>query len=222
MVACRGEAITAQQAVLPDLPKVAQLGDDRAIAGEFDRLLFLSFCFRLRRVPEDKLVDLASIEADCLDIEIDILIEEKTDFLAENIEISTCEFGELVVGNDIGPLLGPVHMRELDRRDFLQAKPLCRGMAGVPGEDTAFLVNDDRVVEPELPDRLGDQFNLLAGMRARLARIVFKRADRSVLDVQLLQARHASFPWVAMSKVRKGECYRTAGYIGTKTWGMLL
>ena len=75
-------------------------------------------------------------------------------------------------------------MDDQDGRHLGQGKQARRLVAGVPGDDGAFMVDDDRVGEAEVADRCGDLLDLPRVVPARVARRRLEQADRAQLDPQ--------------------------------------
>jgi HEAT repeats/Armadillo/beta-catenin-like repeat len=89
----------------------------------------------------------------------------------QHFAIPTGLFGDLIVGDHIGPLLSLAEMVETDDRHVghtLQARGLKTPMAS---KDHVAFVDDQRVQESKLPDAGGDLADLLSRMRSGLAEI---------------------------------------------------
>ena len=64
----------------------------------------------------------------------------------------TADFGEAVVGEDVGSALRVGEVAEADAGDGLEGEGLSGEDATVTGDDAVVLVDEDGVVEAELPD----------------------------------------------------------------------
>jgi hypothetical protein len=69
-------------------------------------------------------------------------------------------------------------MVEHDRGDFLETQALGGEHAAVTREDCALLVDENRDIEPERCDALGDAGDLLVGVDARVSLIRPQRLDQ--------------------------------------------
>ena len=83
-----------------------------------------------------------------------------------------------VVGDHEGAPLGRVQVVERDRRRLLEAEVLGGEQAAVAGENHACVVDEDRRVEAERRNALGDAGDLLGGMDAGVARVGSERGQR--------------------------------------------
>jgi hypothetical protein len=89
---------------------------------------------------------------------------------------------ELVVGDDIGPVLRRREVVEHDHRHRVEPEPARRLEPSVAGDHGAVAGGEDRIGPAELHDAGGDLRHLLVRMRARVARIGAQARERPVLD----------------------------------------
>ena len=92
--------------------------------------------------------------------------------------------GNLVVGQPKCPLLGIAKTFKNDGRHLGKRHGLGGKQAPMPGNDRPVRVDQDRVGEPELPDRGHDLFDLAWRVRARIVRAGNEAAERPVSDAE--------------------------------------
>lgn len=92
--------------------------------------------------------------------QIEIERGELAELFLEQIEIPPGIEGDLVVGQAQGSLLRLAQANQLDRRHLGQADRFGRPEPSVAGDNVAFRINQDRIGEPESPDRGDDLFHL--------------------------------------------------------------
>ena len=102
--------------------------------------------------------------------------------LLEQVEVPPGIEGDLVVGQAQGALLGLAQADQLDRRHLGQAQRSGRAQPSVAGDNAAFRITQDRIGEPELPDRGDDLLHLSHRMGARVARVGLEARGCSVGD----------------------------------------
>src|SRR5207248_165498 len=101
------------------------------------------------------------------DVEIDV--DEALQLDRQQLTFPAGVEGELIVGQYIGAPLSRVQMSQAHRRDTVQAEQLCRLDPAMAGDDRTVLSDQNRVVESELPDALGDLPDLFLGMGSGIA-----------------------------------------------------
>ena len=92
------------------------------------------------------------------------------------------ELAKPVVGDHEGAALGLVQMVERDGRNLLEPQAPGGEHPAMAREDAAFLVDEDRDVEPEGRDAVGDAGDLAGDMNARVSRIGRQSLDRQPAD----------------------------------------
>ena len=105
-------------------------------------------------------------------------------FQAQEIFVPSAVQGELVVRDDVSPLLLLGLMAEIDARDLLHSELFCRGKPPVSGNDSLVAVDEYRIRETKLPDAPGDLRNLLFRMRSWIFFVRHNIIQRPVLDIQ--------------------------------------
>ena len=142
--------VAAQQAVIAKLPQLpcfyAPL--DAQFFGLVDLRLCVNFAFgfgeihqRKKRLVEPKFSH------------VDLNLSERVHFRSQHIQVPPAtEFRKPVVGQDVGPPLVLVQVRQADARHFRQPQLHSRQHPPVAGHDPVVLRYENRVVEPELAD----------------------------------------------------------------------
>ena len=127
----------------------------------------------------DDEIDFGDLEAGDRQVELRRDFEQSFELDGEDFRVPAGLLCQPVVGNDVGPLLGLGHVRQADRRHVGQPKQLRRFDATVAGEDDEVFVDEDRIVEAERRDAVGDLPDLPARMRARIAWVRLEGRERT-------------------------------------------
>jgi hypothetical protein len=90
--------------------------------------------------------------------------------------------GDLVVGQDVRPLLRLAQVLEPDDRDLGEAQLARSEQTTVAGKDAGVLVDQDRVGPTKLDHRRRDLIDLRLAVRARVALVRPQAVDRPELD----------------------------------------
>ena len=137
---------------------------------------------RLARFLKDE-VDLRHLEPGQFDIDLEL--DQPLQFDRQQLLVPAGLLGELVVGQDIGALIGLAQVRQPAGRHCVDAEELGRFHAAVAGDDLLGIVDQDRVAEAELLDALCDLANLLLRMRAGIVWVRPQLAHRCVFDLHI-------------------------------------
>ena len=127
-------------------------------------------------------LDFAIVETGEIEIEASRL--QIRQFQGQQFIVPAGTLGELVLGQDEGALLPLGQVGQFDHRQIRHVELARREDATVPGDDAALAVDQDRVVEAELPDAGRDLGDLFLAVRARIAGIGDQRLDRAIVDLQ--------------------------------------
>jgi len=103
--------------------------------------------------------------------------------LAEQAVVPAGDLSQAVIGDHEGAGLCRAEMFEVDGRHLLAAQEIAGEQPAVAGDHLEFGVDQDRDVEAENPDAVGDLPDLLAGMPAGIPRIGPELLDRAVDDL---------------------------------------
>jgi hypothetical protein len=132
---------------------------------------------RLARIVEDQ-VDLRLAEARQINLEIEV--DQRLQFLRQDLTVPAAILGELVVGEEVSAPFRRSEVGEAKGRDLFHAEELGGLDPAVPGNDLAVVTDEDRIIESEPLDALGDLLDLLLRVRPRVAAIGPQRADVNV------------------------------------------
>ena len=139
----------------------------------------------------DPQVDLAHVEADRLDIEVEFDARELLQLLGQQPVIPGSDLRQPIVGDHEGPLLRLGEMLKANGRDLAPSQTACRLQAPVARNHFAIGADEDRDVEPERLDAVGDLTDLLWAMLARVAGIRLQALNRHIFDRQRQPPRRA-------------------------------
>ena len=140
-------------------PQISGLADRRT-GCTFGRRIFRAVrsAGRLARFLKDE-VDLRHLEPGQFDIDVEL--DQPLKFNRQQFLVPPGLLGELVVGQDVGALIGVAQMRQLACGYCVDAEELGGFHAAVAGDDLLGIVHQDRVAEPKLLDALCNLANLL-------------------------------------------------------------
>ena len=130
----------------------------------------------------DPQIDLVQVEAGRGEREIEIEGFERLQFEREPLLVPAGAVGKPVVRDHEGASLGRIQVVERNRRRLLEAEALCGEQAAVAGENHALAVDQDRRVEAERRNALGDAGDLRGRMGAGVARVGGQRRERTPDD----------------------------------------
>src|SRR5205807_371050 len=100
----------------------------------------------------------------------------------QDVFVPPRKLSESVVGNDISTNLSLAEMLKPHRRHGGHPKQAsCLG-AAVAGHNVTPRIDQNRVVEAEFPDAVGDLSDLLLRMGSRVAVVGFEACQRDMLD----------------------------------------
>ena len=129
-------------------------------------------------------VDLSERETGDLQI-LELQVQQTLIFDREHIAIPPRKLGNPVVGNDESLFVGLGKRIERHDRNELHVQRL-RGLQSAMASDHLEIVCDENGIgEPEPRDRVGDELELLAGMRSGVAGIGPQSIGRDVLDCKV-------------------------------------
>ena len=170
--------VAAQQAVVAQDPEVARLAD-RLLRRLRDLVLGL-IARRLAVGERQQPLQLGGVEAD--QVEVEALVPQPRQLLRQQRVVPAGLQGELVVGDQVRPLLRLAEVLEPDHRHLGEPELARREQPAVAGEDAALLVDQDRVGPAELDHRGRDLIDLRLAVRARVALVRAQAVDRPQLD----------------------------------------
>jgi hypothetical protein len=172
-------SVAAEELVPPDEPKIAAAGNgwpgnvgDRRLDGAR-----LSCAKGL-----DEQIDLAHVEADRLDVEVEFDARQRLQLLGQEPIIPQSDLRQPVIRDHEGPLLGLREMLEPNGRNFAPSQALACQQAAMPSDHIQIAVNQERDVEPKALGALGDLTNLLGGVLARVLRVRLQSLNGDVVD----------------------------------------
>jgi hypothetical protein len=99
--------------------------------------------------------------------------------VAEHVDVPARIKRELVIGDDVGPLLRLGHRGEADGGDVHLSQQLGRFASAMTGDDRIVIVDQHRIREPEGSDAVGDLPDLALGMGTRITWIGVQASDRT-------------------------------------------
>ena len=175
--------ICAEQAVLVQVPEVAQLGhgwcrSPRGIerVGGIGRV-FLEVC--------GELINLGRIESGNCNIEI--ILDEKPrqlrEFACKQLTVPAGIRRDFVVSQGQSAFSGCRKAADLDDGDKGESELHARLVAAVTAENAPCLIGDDRHDKAKLPDALGNLADLFFRMGVGVATVRFEGFDGDVLDL---------------------------------------
>jgi hypothetical protein len=161
------EDTSAQHPVIAEQPQIARFADGRT-RSRFD--LGIGRIFGRRFVVEagDPQIDLAHLEADDLDAEVEIGKGEVPELLGKEPPIPLGILAEPVVGDHQGAALCVVQPLERDGWDLGPAELAAGEDPAMPGDDIALVVDQGRDGEAEGLDRARQLLDLLGAVPARV------------------------------------------------------
>ena len=126
-------------------------------------------------------VHFGGFKAGQLDIETEV--DQRLQLDGQDFPVPPCLLSELVVGEDVSPLIGLAEMRQPYGRHLPHAEQLGGGHPAVARNDLSLVVNENRVAEAELQDAVRDLPDLLPRVCPRVPQIRPERFDRKGLDL---------------------------------------
>ena len=137
-------------------------------------------------VAEER-IELERLEAQRAEIGAEL--RQLAELQGEQLAIPAGPLGELVVGQNVRPLLRLGEVAELDDRHRGEAELARCQHPAVAGDDAVLAIDQNRVGEAELADRAGDQRHLRFAVGARVTSIGDQAPEGPVLD------REGVFGW---------------------------
>lgn len=150
-----------------DLPKVAGARDRRAQHWRRYDVGRISFPLYL---AEQK-IDLAHLETSHRDVKIGVDGSQVLQLDGQDVAVPASLFGQLVVGEDVGALLGIGQLLEPDHRNCFEAELLGGGNATMSSDDGVGLVDENRIIEPKGLNARCDLGDLLRAVDARIGAV---------------------------------------------------
>src|SRR5262249_44748843 len=126
----------------------------------------------------DQVVDLGDREAGELNVEVEVTGRELFEFEGQELLVPAGVECDLVVGEDIGPLLGCRHAVDAKAWDGLHPQKLGGFDTAVTSEDLVISIDQNRVGEAEALDAVGDLPDLFPRMSPGVSGIGAKVRDR--------------------------------------------
>ena len=120
---------------------------------------------------KDPLLDLAVVEADALEVEVELEIRQHTQVLAQEFVVPGADLRQAVVGDHQGPDLHIVEIGHPHRRDTGHAQQPARLHACVAADQPGVPVHHHGDPEAEGLDAPGDVADLLLCMEPGIARV---------------------------------------------------
>jgi hypothetical protein len=195
---CRG--VAAQQAMVAQDPEVARLAD--RVLWRLRNLVLSLIARRLAVGQRQQALQLRGVEAN--QVEVEALVAQPSQLFRQQRIIPARLQRELVVGDQIRPLLGLAQLVEPNHR-HLGEPELARGeQPAVTGEDAALLVNQHRVRPPEFHHARRDLIDLRLAVRARIALVRAQPVDWPKLYP--VGERHQPGALRCVGQVRTSSC----------------
>ena len=97
-------------------------------------------------------IDLAHVEADRLDVEVEFDARQRLQLLGQEPIIPQSNLRQPVIRDHEGPLLGLREMLEPNGRNFAPSQALARQQTAMPNDHIQIAVNQERDVEPKALD----------------------------------------------------------------------
>ena len=170
----------------PQIPDLAQRRPRRRFGHLVARIVG-----RVRHVVEcsDPQVDLAHLKAEDLEVEIEPREREVLELLRQQPIVPSRVLTEPVVGDPEGAGLGWGQMIEGERWHLGPAELAAGEQSAVPADHLVVAIGQDRNVEPEGLDAVGDLPDLLFAVEPRVRGIQLEFFDRPIDHVQKLGSR---------------------------------
>jgi hypothetical protein len=118
--------------------------------------------------------------------EINPRILQVTQFKGQHFVIPPGVKRKAVIRENVGSFLCFGEIFQLNTRDFGKPEFSRRQRPPMPGNDTVFAIDDDRVCPAEFFDRGGNPCHLFVGMRAGVSSVRDKVFDLAVRDFELV------------------------------------
>ena len=142
---------------------------------------------RVRLVLErcDAQIDLAHLKAGELEAEIEAEQREVLELLRQQLVVPGGDLGQPVVGDHEGAGLRGGQVIEAEGRHLGNAELAAGEQPAVPGDHVAVAIDQDRHVEAESLDAVGDLPDLLLAVPARVGRIRLQIFDPTINNPQI-------------------------------------
>jgi hypothetical protein len=157
---------------------------DRRTGGGFGGSIGGVFRRGLAVEPGDPHVDLARLEADDLDAEVELGKREVLELLGQEPFVPLRGLGEPIVGDHQGAAFLLAQPLDRDRRDLRPAEFAAGLDPAMPGNDFVFVIDQRRHRGPEGPDRTLELLDLLLRVMARVLRIGLQLVEPAVDDFE--------------------------------------
>ena len=125
-------------------------------------------------------VDLACLETGDLDAKVETKQRKILELLREQPVIPDGDFGEPVIGDPEGAGLFRAEVIEAQRRHLSHIELAAGGEATVAADYVVVAIDQDRDIEAEGLDAVGDLSDLLFAVAPRVRRIRFQLSDAAV------------------------------------------
>ena len=183
------KGVAAQDAMAAEEPQIADLAQRRP-RRRFGHVV-ARIVSRVGHVVEcsDPQVDLAHLEPDDLDVEIQPREREVLELLRQQPIVPGRVLAEPVVSDHEGADLGWGQMIEGERWHLGPAELAAGEQSAVPADHLVVAIGQDRNVEPEGLDAVGDLPDLLFAVEPRVRGVQLQFFDRPVDHVQKLGSR---------------------------------
>ena len=162
------EGVAADHPMRAEVPDIADLGDRRSCR-DLRQPIVAGIAGLFRIEAGDQAVDLGDGEAGDAEVEVELGLEQPGELDGEHLLVPAGVQRKLVVGEDIGALLGGGHGRDQPAGHRREAEQPRRGHPAVAGQDGVRLVDQHRVGEAEGADAVGDLADLLLRVGAGVA-----------------------------------------------------
>jgi hypothetical protein len=130
----------------------------------------------------DAQINLAHVEADRLNIKVEIDARQRLELFAKQPVIPNSDFRQAIIGDHKSLTLRFREVLKTDGRNLAPTEPLAGQDAPMARDDVQIDVDQDRDIEPEGLDAFGDLADLRGAMLARVAGIGLQLLDRNVRD----------------------------------------
>ena len=124
-----------------ELPEIARSGQRRCIGVDLRNKVRV--VIRLHGA-DDETIDLSRVETGYLDIEVELDLGERLELDREQLLVPAGQFGQAVVGDNVGAKLLFREVAQPDRRNLLQLQQLRRLEASMTGDDPTVVADENR------------------------------------------------------------------------------
>ena len=167
--------VAAQQPMVAQNPEIARLAD--RVLQRFRNLVLNLIARRLAVGQHQQPFQLRGVEPN--QVEVEALVPQPHQLFRQQRVIPAGLQGDLVIGQDVGPLLRLAKVLESDYRHLGERELAGRQQSAVSREDAALLVDEHRVRPAELHRARRDLIHLRVRMRARVALVWVQRRKES-------------------------------------------